>query len=36
MNTFAEEIEWAWKHSCECEKTNLGSPTGNQILIFQV
>jgi len=36
MNPFVYEAKWAREHSCEREKTNLDSPTGNQILIFQV
>jgi hypothetical protein len=36
MNPFANEAKRAQEHSCECEETNLDTPTGNQILIFQV
>ena len=36
MNPFAKEAKRAREHSCKREKTNLYSPTENQILIFQV
>ena len=36
MKSFANEAKWARGHYCGREKINLDSPTGNQILIFQV